>query len=114
MNLDKSKKRIDKKAKKGFQGYPQITLRYYGPDKQLATKVTVSYIAEEGGDEQMEVFTSKTDIRENEVVQSTIIKIIDRSEAKTVNTSEEIVACPHDEGVDYAIGGRCPTCTFWK
>jgi len=37
MELDKSTKRIAKKAKKGFQGYPVITIAYYGPNDKRAT-----------------------------------------------------------------------------
>lgn len=36
MNLDKAKKRIAKQVKKGFNGYPKITLAYYGATKECA------------------------------------------------------------------------------
>ena len=48
MNLDKSTKRIAKRVSKGFQGYPQISLSYFGESADLATEVIVGFILEEG------------------------------------------------------------------
>lgn len=84
MNLDKSTKRIAKKVKNGFQGYPQITLAYFGESAALATKVVVSFILEEGASAQEESFSSTNDVRKDETIQTTIVKIIERAEAKTV------------------------------
>ena len=84
MNLDKSKKRIAKKSKMGFQGYPKISIVYYGKTAILADEVMVEFVSEEGADTQTEKFTSKTDAREDEVIQSALVKMIERSEAKTV------------------------------
>jgi hypothetical protein len=84
MNLDKSKKRIAKKSKMGFQGYPKISIVYYGKTANLADEVMVEFVSEEGADTQTEKFTSKTDAREDEVIQSALVKMIERSEAKTV------------------------------
>lgn len=84
MNLEKSKKRIAKKVKMGFQGYPEISIAYSGSNKDLAEEVILTFIAEEGSDPVVERFQSKSDARENEVIQSAIVKMIERSEAKTV------------------------------
>lgn len=84
MNLDKSKKRIAKRAKMGFQGYPKISLTYYGKTTSHADEVVIEFVLEEGADTQVERFSSKIDAREDEVIQSAIVKMIERSEAKTV------------------------------
>lgn len=84
MNLDKSTKRIAKKVKNGFQGYPQITLSYYGDSDTCATQVEVSFILEEGAENQAEKFSSSNDVRKDETIQTTILKIIERADAKTV------------------------------
>lgn len=84
MNLDKSKKRIAKRAKMGFQGYPKISLSYYGKTTSHADEVVIEFVLEEGADTQVERFSSKIDAREDEVIQSAIVKMIERSEAKTV------------------------------
>lgn len=90
MNIDKAKKRIAKKAKMGFQGYPQISIAYLGRTKDLADEIVVTFVAEEGAEAMEERFLSKTDAREDEVIQSAVVKIIERSNAKTVSHLEEV------------------------
>ncbi len=90
MNLDKSKKRIEKKAKMGFQGYPRISLTYYGKTTGHADEVLVEFVLEEGAEIQIERFSSKVDAREDEVIQSALVKMIERSEAKTVLQAEGV------------------------
>lgn len=94
MNLDKSKKRIAKKAKMGFQGYPEISIIYIGSNKDRAEDVIVSFVAEEGAEPMEQKFQSKSDAREDEAIQSAIVKMIERSEAKTVILSADIVLIP--------------------
>jgi hypothetical protein len=84
MNLDKSTKRIEKRIKKGFQGYPQISLAYYGASESYASEVVVGFVLEEGAEAQEERFSSKGDVRKDEVIQTTLLKVIERAEAKTV------------------------------
>ena len=84
MNLDKSTKRIAKRVKHGFQGYPQITIAYYGEKETCATQVVVSFLLEETGDVQQEKFSSKTDARKDETIQTTLLKVIERAQVKTV------------------------------
>lgn len=84
MNLDKSTKRIAKKVKKGFQGYPQISLAYFGESASCANQVVIGFTQEEGVDVQEQTFTCKGDARQDETIQTTILKIIERADAKTV------------------------------
>ena len=84
MNLDKSTKRIAKRVKKGFQGYPQISLAYFGESVNCATQVVVGFIEEEGAASQEQTFSSKDDARKDETIQTTLLKIIERADAKTV------------------------------
>lgn len=91
MNLDKSKKRIAKKSKMGFQGYPKISLTYYGQMASHADEVVVEFILEEGAEIQTEKFTSKTDARDDEVIQSALVKMIERSEVKTVVQTDGVL-----------------------
>ena len=91
MNLDKSKKRIAKKSKMGFQGYPKISIVYYGKTANFADKVVVEFVSEEGAETQTEQFTSKTDAREDEMIQSALVKMIERSEAKTVVQANSVL-----------------------
>ena len=84
MNLDKSTKRLAKKVKKGFQGYPQISLAYFGESADCATEVLVGFISEEGAAAQEQKFSSEGDARKDEIIQTTLLKVIERAEAKTV------------------------------
>ena len=84
MNLDKSTKRIAKRINKGFQGYPQISLAYFGESEDFATEVLVGLILEEGAEALEERFSSKGDARKDEVIQTTLLKVIERANAKTV------------------------------
>jgi len=84
MNLDKSTKRIAKRVKKGFQGYPQISLAYFGESVDYATEVVVGFILEEGATAQEQKFSSKVDVRKDETIQTTLLKVIERADAKTV------------------------------
>lgn len=84
MNLDKAKKRIAKQVKKGFNGYPKITLAYYGVTKEYATEVVIQFTLGEGDSAQEERFSCDTDIRENELIQTTLLKIIERADANSV------------------------------
>ncbi|WP_158970281.1 hypothetical protein [Paraglaciecola sp. L3A3] len=84
MNLDKSTKRIAKRVNKGFQGYPQITLTYLGQTADCPTEVVVGFLLEEGAEVQEQRFASKIDVRKDESIQTTLLKVIERTEALTV------------------------------
>jgi hypothetical protein len=84
MNIDKAKKRIAKQVKKGFNGYPQISLAYFGETSNCATKVIISFFSDENAKPQNQTFESKADAREDETIQSALVKIIERTHANTV------------------------------
>ncbi|MFT7304835.1 MAG: hypothetical protein ACI9P7_000093 [Candidatus Azotimanducaceae bacterium] len=90
MNLEKSKKRIAKRVKMGPRGYPEISISYFGSTSDIAEQVAVSLIEEEGAAPMEERFHSKSDAREDQVIQSAIVKMIERSEAKTVKQVESV------------------------
>jgi len=84
MNLDKSTKRIAKRVNNGFQGYPMISIAYYGTSSDSATEVVVSFILAQGADALEEKFSSKVDARKDETIQTTLLKVIERANVKTV------------------------------
>ena len=95
MNVDKAKKRIAKQVKKGFHGYPLVSLEYVGKEHfgkapDSATEVVISFTMEEGADPQKQTFVSGGDAREDETIQSTLLKIIERADAKTVTEIDGI------------------------
>ena len=74
----------------GFQGYPHISLTYVGKTTDHADEVVVEFLLEEGAETQTERFSSKIDAREDEVIQSALVKMIERSEAKTVSQANGV------------------------
>ena len=84
MNVDKARKRIAKQVKKGFNGYPQVSLEYFGKTPDSATEVVISFTLKEDAEPQEQKFVSENDVREDETIQSMLVKIIDRANANTV------------------------------
>lgn len=107
---------LQKKARKGFQGYPIATIAYYGPDDRHATKVAVGIVKEEDGDADIlqRWFSEKgEDIREDRPVHYEILSFIETHGANSVVIADRIIGCPHEEGIDYPEGQYCPKCPFW-
>jgi len=48
--LERGPKRLAKKAKRGFRGYPVATVALYGPDDVTATKIAVGIVPAEGAE----------------------------------------------------------------
>ena len=84
MNIDKATKLIAKRVKKGLQGYPSVTIQYFGDSNECASEVLIGFTDEEGIAIQAQSFSSKSDARFDETIQTTLLKIIERSDAKTV------------------------------
>jgi hypothetical protein len=84
MHIDKAKKRIAKRVKMGFQGYPQLSIAYLGQSEGAPDTVLLSLQMEEEAQWQEQKFSSKGDAREDEAIQSTIVKMMERCEVKTL------------------------------
>ncbi len=107
-------KRLHKKAKKGFRGYPVGTLAFYGPDNRFASKLAASVIL--GEDEDPAVlerwYSDLEDVRESAVIGGEVLAFFERHGVKSVAMTDRILGCPHEEGIDYD-GPTCPRCPFW-
>ncbi len=107
-------KRLQKKAKRGFRGYPVASIAFYGPDDRAASKVAVGIIAGEN-EEAFALerwFSEDIDVRSDPEIGEAILEFIERYDVKTVAMIDGIIGCPHEEGVDYE-GATCPMCPFW-
>lgn len=106
--------RLKARAKQGMQGYPVATLAFYGPDDQRASKVAVGII---DGNESLVAmerwYSPSLDARFNPGLARKILKFIEQNQAVSVVMSENILGCPHEEGMDYPSGESCPHCPFW-
>jgi hypothetical protein len=112
--LERARKRLGKRAKKGFRGYPVATVALYGPDDTVATKLTVGIVPAENaeGTALRRWFSEGSDIRNDVDVAEEVLAFIAEAEAKSVVMTDRIIGCPHEEGVDYE-GSSCPHCPFW-
>jgi hypothetical protein len=92
------------------------TVAFYGPDDKLATKVVVAVFSRAGGKvERMEKWYSRvSDVREDELIRQEIVAFVKNHHVAHAITTEGIIGCPHEEGIDYPVGEFCPLCLFWK
>lgn len=109
-----NKKLLTKKIRKGDKGYPMATIAFYGPNKHMATKVVCAIISDEEADaEPMQKWFASVDLRKSEPILREVLAFIEQNGAKTVSMLEEIIGCPHEEGIDYPEGDSCPKCPYW-
>ncbi len=114
MPQGKHKKLLTKKAIKGNKGFPIATIAYYGSSNKIATKIACGIIKFEGADvEPMKKWLSTMEIRNSEKVLSEVLSFIGEQEVKSVIVNEQIMGCPHEEGIDYEEGKSCPKCSYW-
>ncbi len=108
------KKRLAKRAKKGFRGYPVGTIACYGPDDRRATKLVVSIVEHDGADpsEIRKWYTEDGDVRDTLEITEETVGFLERHGARSVVMPDRIIGCPHEEGIDYE-GQTCPQCPFW-
>jgi hypothetical protein len=112
--LERARKRLDKRARKGFRGYPVATVALYGPDDTMATKLTVGIVPAEIAEvaDLRRWLSEGSEIRDDVDVAEEVLAFIAATGAKSVVMTDRIIGCPHEEGIDYE-GSTCPDCTFW-
>jgi hypothetical protein len=111
--LDRSLKRLSKRAKRGMRGYPIGTVAFYGPDNTRATKVAMGIRFDQDSEPLMRNMTVETgDARESPAVAAALLSFFDEFGVKSVAMADGLLGCPHQEGIDYE-GQYCPVCTYW-
>ena len=107
-------KRLHKKAKRGFRGYPVGTIAFYGPDDRFASKVAAAIVSGEGEEASAleRWFSDTEDVRELATIGEQVLAFFERHGVKSVVMTDGIIGCPHEEGIDYE-GPTCPDCPFW-
>ena len=109
--IERARKRLSKRAKKGFRGWPVATVALYGPGDTMATKLTVGIVPAEDAeatDLRRRLSKDQTDIRDDIPVAEEVTP----HKPKSVVMTDRIIGCPHEEGIDYE-GATCPACPFW-
>ena len=111
---ERLRKRLQKKSRKGFRGYPAGTLAFYGPDDQRASKVVASIIEGEGESpaHMRKWFSEDADVRHDADILEEVLAFFGEFGALSVMMTDGIIGCPHEEDIDYE-GPICPECPFW-
>ena len=107
---------LEKKARRGFRGYPVATVAYYGPDDKRATKVAVGIVTGENEEDVITVerwVSENRDVRFDHSLHTEILAFIRKHQVRSVVITDGIIGCPHEEGIDYPDGENCPQCPFW-
>jgi hypothetical protein len=91
------------------------TVAFYGPDDRRASKVAVAIVPTDGAEptELKRWFADDHDVRNDAEIAAAIGAFADEYGAKTIVMADRIIGCPHEEGVDYPDGQKCPSCPFW-
>ncbi len=108
-------KALRKRARKGLRGHPVATVAFYGPDDSRASKVAVGIILKEGGETEVleRWYSDIADVRTDPHINEQILKFVRAHEVTSVALVDRIIGCPHEEGIDYPEGEKCPKCPFW-
>src|SRR3954467_12632969 len=108
------RKRLGKKAKRGFRGFPVGTIAFYGPDDRRATKLVAAVIAKEDDppSDLRRYLVAGGDVRQDPTILEEVVLLFGAPGVRPVGMVDRIIGCPHEEGVDYE-GPTCPSCSFW-
>ena len=106
--IERARKRLSKRAKRGFRGYPIATIA------RAATKLAVGIVPAEHAEatDLRRWVCEGADIRKDAGVAEEVLAFIDAAGARSIVMTDRIIGCPHEEGIDYE-GPTCPKCSFW-
>ena len=98
--LERARKRLRKRAKRGLRGYPVATVALYGPDDTRATKLAAGIVPAEDVDvtDLRSWFSEGADIRND---AGEVLAFINAAGARSIVMTDRIIGCPHEEGIDY-------------
>ena len=97
---------------KDKSNYPIGTIAYYGPDNQTVTKIVVGIILSEEADPILKKWIGQG-IANNPEIAAEIGAFIQDQGVQDVVMTSGIIGCPHEEGIEYPEGMKCPKCSFW-
>lgn len=115
MKIKREPTKLEKKAKRGFRGYPLATIAFYGSDASRASKIAVGIVLEEGASvaEMKRWRSDDTDVRRDPVIGGEVLAFIQEQGVVSIVMSDGLMGCPHEEGIDYPEGTVCPACPYW-
>ena len=92
--------------------YPLATITYRGPSPDQATKIIVGIITAKDQAPIIREWSGEGIAEDVESAREIAVFIKDNDVARVL-TSEWVLSCPHEEGVDYPEGELCPLCPDW-
>lgn len=92
--------------------YPLATITYHGPSPISATKLVVGILMSKDQEPVIQSWTGDN-IADNVDIAREIAEFIKGHNVARVLTSEWVLSCPHEEGIDYPEGDLCPHCPDW-
>ena len=109
-------KGLERRARKGFQGYPLGIIAFYGYNDQSADKAVIGIVKEAGGPPAhiKKWVSEKGDLRKDVSSIKELFRYIETHEVRSVALTPGIYYCPHEPGIDFPQGGTCPFCSFWS
>ncbi len=109
-------KGLERRAQKGFQGYPLGIIAFYGYNDQSAVKAVIGIINEAGGPlaHRKKWLSEKGDLRKNVSTIKELFRYLEAHDVRSVAMAPGIYYCPHEPGVDFPEDGACPNCPFWS
>jgi len=113
--MDKQKYHFEKLSRRKT-GFPLATISYYGPDNQFASKVVVGIMPSEKDKKITELkkwFAKDLDVRKDPTINTEILAFLETNQIHRIASMGNIIGCPHEEGIDYPEGEKCPHCPFW-
>jgi hypothetical protein len=92
--------------------YPLATITYHGPGPNNASKIVVGILKSKDQEPVIQSWT-ENNIADNVEIAREIAIFIKEQDVARVLTSEWVLSCPHEEGIDYPEGDLCPNCPDW-
>jgi hypothetical protein len=100
--IERARKRLRKRAKRGLRGYPIATVALYGPNDTRATKLTVGIVPAEDAEatDLRRWFSEGADIRNDAGVAEEVLAFIHAAGARSIVMTDRIIGCPHECPLD--------------
>src|SRR3954465_1281887 len=103
-------KRLGKKAKRGFRGFPVGTVALYGPDDRRATKLVAAVIAREDDppSDLRRYLAAEGDVRQDPTILEEVVLLFEAHGVRSVVMVDRIIArAPRARARDAAVGVSC-------
>jgi hypothetical protein len=102
-------------VKQGLRGYPIVTIAFYDPTADLATKIVVAIVHDEvrEPDTLERWFSEDTDVRTDLAVGEQVLAFLKEHAAKSVIVTDGLIDCLTKKALDYPDGKSCPECPYW-